>query len=196
MDKLEGLLFRFGIYRCQEGYDCILAAMELVEEDETLLKRLIGGLYPAAAARCGNTRTSVERNIRTSIAKAWDATLGISQRLPTGALHSHPRREIFCVCCMSICESRKPESKKSILQEPMGSALFCFGLSGSGRALPVRRPVPLPGQRHEPAFLPEMGQWRRGDWALQLRSGEKMPSEVKRMRNGGMLRFLWTDGRK
>lgn len=39
MDKLEGLLFRFGIYRCQEGYDCILAAMELVEEDETLLKR-------------------------------------------------------------------------------------------------------------------------------------------------------------
>lgn len=28
MDKLEGLLFRFGIYRCQEGYDCILAAME------------------------------------------------------------------------------------------------------------------------------------------------------------------------
>ena len=51
MDKLEGLLFRFGIYRCQEGYDCILAAMELVEEDETLLKRLIGGLYPAAAAK-------------------------------------------------------------------------------------------------------------------------------------------------
>lgn len=30
MDKLEGLLFRFGIYGCQEGYDCILAAMELV----------------------------------------------------------------------------------------------------------------------------------------------------------------------
>lgn len=67
MDKLEGLLFRFGIYRCQEGYDCILAAMELVEEDETLLKRLIGGLYPAAAARCGNTRTSVERNIRSRL---------------------------------------------------------------------------------------------------------------------------------
>lgn len=193
MDKLEGLLFRFGIYRCQEGYDCILAAMELVEEDETLLKRLIGGLYPAAAAIPGpaSSATSVR-----PLQKHGMQTLGISQRLPTGALHSHPRREIFCVCCMSICESRKPESKKSILQEPMGSALFCFGLSGSGRALPVRRPVPLPGQRHEPAFLPEMGQWRRGDWALQLRSGEKMPSEVKRMRNGGMLRFLWTDGRK
>lgn len=82
MDKLEGLLFRFGIYRCQEGYDCILAAMELVEEDETLLKRLIGGLYPAAAARCGNTRTSVERNIRTSIAKAWDANPGYLKDCP------------------------------------------------------------------------------------------------------------------
>ena len=145
MDKLEGLLFRFGIYRCQEGYDCILAAMELVEEDETLLKRLIGGLYPAAAACCGNTRTSVERNIRTSIAKAWDANPGYFSKIAHRTLHSHPRREIFCVCCMSICESRKPESKKSILQEPMGSALFCFGSSGSGRALPVRRPVPLPG---------------------------------------------------
>lgn len=38
MDKLEGLLFRFGIYRCQEGYDCILAAMELVEEDGRVAK--------------------------------------------------------------------------------------------------------------------------------------------------------------
>ena len=44
MDKLEGLLFRLGIYKCQEGYDCIWTAMELVEEDETLLRRLMGGL--------------------------------------------------------------------------------------------------------------------------------------------------------
>ena len=73
MDKLEGLLFRLGIYKCQEGYDCIWTAMELVEEDETLLRRLMGGLYAATAARCGNTRTRVERNIRSSIAKAWEA---------------------------------------------------------------------------------------------------------------------------
>ena len=165
MDKLEGLLFRFGIYRCQEGYDCILAAMELVEEDETLLKRLIGGLYPAAAARCGNTRTSVERNIRTSLAKAWDANPG------------HPRREIFCVCCMSICESRKPESKKSILQEPMGSALFCFGLSGSGRALPVRRPVPLPGQRHEPAFSLKWGSGAGETGPCSSGAGRRCPAK-------------------
>lgn len=90
MDKLEGLLFRFGIYRCQEGYDCILAAMELVEEDETLLKRLIGGLYPAAAARCGNTRTSVERNIRTSIAKAWDANPGYFSKIAHRSITQPP----------------------------------------------------------------------------------------------------------
>lgn len=177
MDKLEGLLFRFGIYRCQEGYDCILAAMELVEEDETLLKRLIGGLYPAAAARCGNTRTSVERNIVRPLQKHGMQTLGISQRLPTGALHSHPRREIFCVCCMSICESRKPESKKSILQEPMGSALFCFGLSGSGRALPVRRPVPLPGQRHEPAFSLKWGSGAGETGPCSSGAGRRCPAK-------------------
>lgn len=133
MDKLEGLLFRFGIYRCQEGYDCILAAMELVEEDETLLKRLIGGLYPAAAIPGpASSATSVR-----PLQKHGMQTLGISQRLPTGALHSHPRREIFCVCCMSICESRKPESKKSILQEPMGKrpVLLRFIREAAGRFL-------------------------------------------------------------
>ena len=98
MDKLEGLLFRFGIYRCQEGYDCILAATELVVEDETLLKRLIGGLYPAAAARCGNTRTSVERNIRTSIAKAWDANPGYFSKIAHRSITQPPTAgDILCM---------------------------------------------------------------------------------------------------
>ena len=83
MDKLEGLLFRLGIYKCQEGYDCIWTAMELVEEDETLLRRLMGGLYAATAARCGNTRTRVERR----------------------------RQETFFVCCTSICGSKRWKSK-------------------------------------------------------------------------------------
>ena len=62
----------------------------------------------------------------------------------------------------------------------------------------IRLPLPVafPGGKARAGVFPEMGQWRRGDWALQLRSGEKMPSEVKRMRNGDMLRFLWTDGQK
>lgn len=51
MDKLEGLLFRFGIYRCQEGYDCILAAMELVEEDETAAE----AAHWRSVSGCGGT---------------------------------------------------------------------------------------------------------------------------------------------
>ena len=46
MDKLEKLMFELGIYQCQEGYDCILAAMELVVEDPKRLKRLTKVLYP------------------------------------------------------------------------------------------------------------------------------------------------------
>lgn len=110
MDKLEGLLFRFGIYRCQEGYDCILAAMELVEEDETLPKRLIGGLYPAAAARCGNTRTSVERNIRTSIAKAWDANPGYFSKIAHRSITQPPTAGDFL--CMLHEYLREQKARK------------------------------------------------------------------------------------
>ena len=110
MDKLEGLLFRFGIYRCQEGYDCILAAMELVEEDETLLKRLIGGLYPAAAARCGNTRTSVERNIRTSIAKAWDANPGYFSKIAHRSITQPPTAGDFLCMLHEYLREQKVKS--------------------------------------------------------------------------------------
>lgn len=78
----------------------------------------------------------------------------------------------------------------------MGSALFCFGSSGKRQGASWYAGRAVTGVKARAGVFPEMGQWRRGDWALQLRSGEKMPSEVKRMRNGDMLRFLWTDGQK
>ena len=110
MDKLEGLLFRLGIYKCQEGYDCIWTAMELVEEDETLLRRLMGGLYAATAARCGNTRTRVERNIRSSIAKAWEANPEYFSQIAHRTITQPPTSGDF-VCCTSICGSKRWKSK-------------------------------------------------------------------------------------
>ena len=116
MDKLEGLLFRFGIYRCQEGYDCILAAMELVEEDETLLKRLIGGLYPAAAARCGNTRTSYVGAIvltiidYRSIAKAWYANPGYFSKIAHRSITQPPTAGDFL--CMLHEYLREQKARK------------------------------------------------------------------------------------
>lgn len=47
VDKLEKLMFELGIYQCQEGYDCILAAMELVVEDPKRLKRLTKSVVPS-----------------------------------------------------------------------------------------------------------------------------------------------------
>lgn len=111
MDKLEGLLFRLGIYKCQEGYDCIWTAMELVEEDETLLRRLMGGLYAATAARCGNTRTRVERNIRAPSPRRGRQIRSISRKSPIERLHSRLRQETFFVCCTSICGSKRWKSK-------------------------------------------------------------------------------------
>ena len=136
MDKLEGLLFRLGIYKCQEGYDCIWTAMELVEEDETLLRRLMGGLYAATAARCGNTRTRVERNIRSSIAKAWEANPEYFSQIAHRTITQPPTSGDFLCMLHEYLREQKMEapctglSQNRIGTTPSGR---CFRFRGKGR---------------------------------------------------------------
>ena len=73
VDKLEKLMFELGIYQCQEGCDCILAAMELVVEDPKRLKRLTKVLYPLTAARCDCGRPSVGETFEAPLPKGWEA---------------------------------------------------------------------------------------------------------------------------
>lgn len=73
MRELRKLLYRFGIYRTQEGYEPLLIAVELILEDEDLLGNLTKELYPKVAALCGGNANTVERNIRFCVTKAWEA---------------------------------------------------------------------------------------------------------------------------
>ena len=46
MRELRKLLYRFGIYKTQEGYEPLLVAVELILEDFELLGCLTKRLYP------------------------------------------------------------------------------------------------------------------------------------------------------
>ena len=55
MRELRKLLYRFGIYKTQEGYEPLLVAVELILEDFELLGCLTKRLYPIVAAICEST---------------------------------------------------------------------------------------------------------------------------------------------
>ena len=71
MRELRKLLYRFGIYKTQEGYDPLLVAVELILENFELLGSLTKWLYPMVAAICESTPGAVERNIRFCVTRAW-----------------------------------------------------------------------------------------------------------------------------
>ena len=51
MRELRKLLYRFGIYKTQEGYEPLLVAVELILEDGDLLGSLTKSLYKSEAKR-------------------------------------------------------------------------------------------------------------------------------------------------
>ena len=73
MRELRKLLYRFGIYKTQEGYEPLLVAVELILENFELLGCLTKWLYPVVSAICESTPGAVERNIRYFVARAWEA---------------------------------------------------------------------------------------------------------------------------
>lgn len=84
MRELRKLLYRFGIYKTQEGYEPLLVAVELILENFELLGCLTKWLYPVVAAICGGTPGAVERNIRYCVARAVAA-------VPHSCWHSGPQ---------------------------------------------------------------------------------------------------------
>ncbi|HIT29125.1 MAG TPA: hypothetical protein IAD05_08470, partial [Candidatus Faecousia gallistercoris] len=71
MRELRKLLYRFGIYKTQEGYEPLLVAVELILEDPERLSCLSRRLYPTVAVLCKSNPRTVERNMRYCVARAW-----------------------------------------------------------------------------------------------------------------------------
>ena len=67
----ENALHLLGVTRCYKGFKHTAYAISLVVEDESCLESVTKRIYEATAAHFGCSWTSVERNIRTATARAW-----------------------------------------------------------------------------------------------------------------------------
>ncbi len=67
-DRLQAL----GITKNYKGYHKLKLALELALEDEFRLYAVSKRLYKPVAEKCGCTKTSVERNIRTITDNVWN----------------------------------------------------------------------------------------------------------------------------
>lgn len=83
-------LRRLGILRTYRGHQAIMAAVQLVLQDESRLHQVTKGIYMEAAHRCGQSWSAVERNIRTAAKRAWSANPKYLERLAGYPLNGPP----------------------------------------------------------------------------------------------------------
>lgn len=67
----KGILHQLGIGKSYSGYDYILYAIELIEQDESVLTGITKILYLDIAREFHTSDTCVERNIRKVIEVIW-----------------------------------------------------------------------------------------------------------------------------
>lgn len=67
----KSVLHQLGIGQSYSGYDYILYAIELIEQDESVLKGITKILYIDMAREFQTSHTCVERNIRKVIEVIW-----------------------------------------------------------------------------------------------------------------------------
>lgn len=73
MTEIQRILQNLGITRCYKGYDYAVYAVWLAMENDMRLTAVTKGIYMEVADFFGCNRASVERNLRTVSARAWQA---------------------------------------------------------------------------------------------------------------------------
>lgn len=70
--RIKEVLNSLSINGKYKGYLITAVACELLLDDEMLLLSVSRDLYPKISVRCGTKESSIERNIRTVIFRAWE----------------------------------------------------------------------------------------------------------------------------
>lgn len=71
MQKINEILRSLGLNTKYMGYNTILKAVQLVQEDQHKLYSITKSIYMPIAEERGCTWSAVERSIRTAIQRAW-----------------------------------------------------------------------------------------------------------------------------
>lgn len=77
--SIENLLLKMHFNPNHKGYNCLVLGLKMILKDESLLKRIINGLYPTVAIEMKTTPLRVERAIRYSSQCAFDS-LSVEER--------------------------------------------------------------------------------------------------------------------
>ena len=102
MNKVDNVLYQLGIYPSQAGYPIAQTAIALAIKEPSRLQRLTLDFYPEVGKQCGCTPACVERSLRISAARAWDANPKLLTAMAQREIAQPPTAGDF-VCMLYHC---------------------------------------------------------------------------------------------
>lgn len=111
MNKVENVLYQLGIYPSQAGYPIAQTAIALAIKEPSRLQRLTLDFYPEVGKQCGCTPACVERSLRISAARAWDANPKLLTAMAQREIASRLPQVILSACCTIVCGQVIPKSR-------------------------------------------------------------------------------------
>ena len=110
MTVIQDTLCLFGITRCYKGFLHTAYAIRLAVEDEDRLETVTKEIYMETAFHFNCTWTAVERNIRTTVARAWKINRPLLAKIAGYPLACTPTASEFIEILASyILRSSQPQ---------------------------------------------------------------------------------------
>ena len=111
MTFIQDILRPFGITRCYKGFQHTTYAIYLALQDESRLEAITKEIYMETATHFGCKWTTVERNIRTAVARAWRVNRSLLLEMAGYPLDTEPTASEFIeIIATYIIRSRQPQS--------------------------------------------------------------------------------------
>lgn len=111
MTTIQNTLRPFGVTRCYKGSRCTVFAICLAIQDESRLEAITKEIYMETASHFGCKWTAVERNIRTTVARAWRVNRPLLCEMAGYPLETEPTvSEFIEIIASYLLRSSQPQS--------------------------------------------------------------------------------------
>lgn len=110
MTAVQDILRALGITRCYKGFKHTEYAICLAIQDESRLEAITKEIYMETAEHFGCSWTSVERNIRTAVSRAWSVNPELLCQMAGYPLEFEPTSSQFIEMVSSyVIRSHQPQ---------------------------------------------------------------------------------------
>ena len=111
MTIIQDTLRLFGITRCYKGFKHTTFAIWLAIRDDSRLEAVTKEIYMETASHFNCEWTAVERNIRTSVARAWRVNRPLLGEIAGYPLETEPTASEFIeIIATYLIRSHQPQS--------------------------------------------------------------------------------------